>query len=164
MKWGGKMLNIALVLFALGYVWQGFSYSRTPRLFPLMVGIPMLLLTAFQTVIDFFPHLSRKYAEMGTIDAEMLAGRAKDEVKEEDPKRTQKELEAFLWLGLAVALIMVLGIFWAIPLFIFVFLKLRYSRGWFLSLGLPLGTLVTMYLLFIKLFQIPLYKGWFFEG
>ena len=163
MKWGGKILNIALFLFALGYVWQGFSYSRTPRLFPLMVGIPMLFLTGFQTVIDFFPHLSKKYAEMGTLDAEMLAGRAKNEVKEEDPKRTQKELEAFLWLGLAVALIMILGIFWGIPLFIFVFLKLRYARGWVLSLSLPLGTLLVMYILFIKVFQIPLYKGLLLE-
>lgn len=163
MKWGGKILNIALFLFALGYVWQGFSYSRTPRLFPLMVGIPMLLLTAFQTVIDFFPHLSKKYAEMGTLDAEMLAGRAKNEVKEEDPRRTQKELEAFLWLGLAVALIMLLGIFWGTPLFIFTFLKLRYARGWVLSLSLPLGTLLVMYILFIRVFQIPLYQGLLLE-
>jgi hypothetical protein len=163
MKWGRKIISVALFLFALAYVWQGFSYKPTPRLFPLMVGIPMLVLTAFQIVIEFFPNLSKKYAEIGTVDAEILAGKARNRVVEEDPRQTQKELKAFLWLGLAVGLIMFLGIFWGVPLFIFIFLKLRSATRWTISASLPLGTLFVMYLLFVRLFQIPLYKGLLLE-
>lgn len=162
MKWGGRLLNITLFIFIIIYVFIGMSYGRTPRMFPLIVGVPMLLLTGFQTVIDFFPNLSKKYSQLGTIDAEMISGRAKDEVKEEDPRRIQKELESFIWLGVAVMLIMLVGIFIGVPLFIFVFLKLRYSRGWTLSLGLPLGTLLTMYILFMKVLNVQFYRGIFF--
>jgi hypothetical protein len=124
----------------------------------------MLLLTGFQTVIDFFPQLSKKYAEAGTLDAEMLAGVAANQQTEEDPQRVRKELEIFFWLGLALALVMLLGLLIAIPIFVFVVLKLRYVRSWSLSLSLALGTFVFMHLLFVKFFHIPLFKGLYFDG
>jgi hypothetical protein len=155
------MLSGALFVVALAYVWEGFSYTATPRLFPLLVGIPMLLLTALQTVIEFSPDLSRKYAETGTVDAKVLAGKARNGVVEDDPRQTQKELQTFLWLGLAVGLSTLLGFFWGIPLFILIFLKFRCATRWTLSAGLPLATLVFMYLLFDRLFRIPLYTGLF---
>jgi hypothetical protein len=110
----------------------------------------------------FFPQLSKKYAEAGTLDAEMLAGVAANQPTEEDPGRARKELEIFLWLSFALALIMALGLLIALPMFIFVVLKLRYVRSWSLSLSLALGTFVFMHLLFVKFFHIPLFKGLYF--
>jgi hypothetical protein len=159
MRWGGHAMSGALFVVALAYVWESFGFKPTPRLFPLLVGIPMLILTAFQIVIELFPDLEKKYAEIGTVDAEMLAGKTRDRVVEEDSTQIQKELEVFLWLGLAVGLSMLLGFFWGIPLFIFVFLKFRYAERWTISAGLPLGTLFVMHVLFERLFQIPLYTG-----
>jgi hypothetical protein len=164
MKWAGRSLNIVFFLVTFAYVVVSLGYGRTPRLFPLFVSLPMLLLTGFQTVIDFFPQLSKKYAEAGTLDAEMLAGVAVNQQTEEDPQRVRRELEIFLWLGVALALIMSLGLLIAMPVFVFVVLRLRYLRSWSLSLSLALGTFVFMYLLFVKFFHIPLFKGLYFDG
>lgn len=162
MKYGGKLLNIFLFIVTAGYVLMALNYSRTPRTFPLLVGIPMILLTGFQTLIDFFPNISRKYSDLGTVDAEMISSKGKVHKKEEDLTRYQKELEIFIWLAVAVGLIMLIGILYGMPLFIFIFLKYRFSQGWRLSLSLPLGTLFVMYLIFTKVLSIRLYKGMFF--
>ena len=162
MKYGGKLLNIFLFVITVGYVLIALSYSRTPRTFPLLVGIPMIVLTGFQTLIDFFPNISRKYSDLGTLDAEMISGKGRVHKKEEAPTLYQKELEIFIWLAVAVGLILLIGIRYGMPVFIFIFLKYRYSQGWKLSLGLPLGTLAVMYLIFTKVLSIRLYKGMFF--
>ena len=162
MKYGGKLLNIFLLIFSIGYVLIALNYSRTPRTFPLMVGIPMIVLTVFQTLIDFFPNVSRKYSDLGALDAEMISSKGKIPKKEEDRNRYQKELEIFLWLAVAIGLIMLIGIQFGMPIFIFIFLKYRYAQGWKLSLSLPLGTLAVMYFVFTKVLYIPLYKGMFF--
>ena len=163
MKWGRHVLSGALFLATAAYVWLAVGYKPTPRLFPLAVGIPMLVLTALQTAIECVPRLSTKYAALGTVDAERLAGKANDRVAEDDPRQTRKELATFLWLGLAVGASMLLGMLWGIPLFIFIFLKLRSATRWTVAVGLPLGTLGVMYLLFARVFQIPLYAGLLWE-
>jgi hypothetical protein len=162
MKYGGKLLNIFLFIVSVGYVLMAMKYSQTPRTFPLMVGIPMIVLTGFQTLIDFFPGMSQKYSDLGALDAEMISGRGKVQKKTKDPDLYQKELEIFVWLAVAVGLILLAGILFGMPVFIFIFLKYRYAQGWKLSLGLPLGTLIVMYVVFIKILSIRLYQGMFF--
>lgn len=162
MKYGGKLLNIFLFIVSVGYVLLAMNYSQTPRTFPLMVGVPMIILTGFQTLIDFFPGLSKKYSDLGALDAERIYDKAKVLKKEKDPNHYKKELEIFLWLAVAVGLILLTGILYGMPLFIFIFLKYRYAQEWKLSLGLPLGTLIMMYFVFERVLSIRLYKGMFF--
>ncbi|MEW6670726.1 MAG: tripartite tricarboxylate transporter TctB family protein [Thermodesulfobacteriota bacterium] len=164
MKYGGKLLNIFLFIVSVGYVLIGLNFSRTPRTFPLLVGFPMIVLTGLQTLIDFFPNISKKYSDLGTFDAEMISGRTKGQKTENNPDQYQKELEIFLWLAVAVALILLLGILFGLPLFIFIYLKYRYVQGWKVSLSLPLGALAAMYIIFTKVLTISLYKGIFFRG
>jgi len=167
MKYGGKLLNIFLFVITVGYVLIGLTYSRTPRIFPLIIGIPMVLLTGFQALLDFFPNLSRKYSELGGLDAENISNQGQKANKNKEPydaEKSRKELEIFLWLGVAVTLIMLVGIMAGLPFFIFIFLKFRYAQGWKLSLSLPLGTMLVMYIIFIKVLTLPLYKGFFLSG
>lgn len=162
MKYGGKLLDIAFFVMTIAYVLIGMHYSRTPRTFPLLVGIPMALLTGMQTLIDFFPGLSKKYSELGTLDAEMISAKGKAQKSTQDPAQYRKELEIFVWLAAAIGLILLAGILYGMPLFIFIFIKFRYAQGWKLSLGLPLGTLAVLYFVFQKILAIRLYTGLFF--
>jgi hypothetical protein len=79
-----------------------------------------------------------------------------------DVQRNLKELEILIWIGIAIGLMLLVGMFVGLPIFIFIFLKFLYSQGWKLSLGLPLGTMQVIYIIFIKALTIPLYNGIFF--
>ena len=56
-----------------------------------------------------------------------------------------------------------LGFQVAIPLFLFIFLKIQEKEGWLLSLILPSVVTGIIYFVFYYLLHVPLYKGIFFE-
>jgi len=55
----------------------------------------------------------------------------------------------------------VLGFLFAVPLFLFLFLKIGAKEGWVLSLSMSGVVLGVVYFIFVHILQIPLHTGIF---
>ncbi len=72
---------------------------------------------------------------------------------------TFRELDAFLWLAGLFVLLYVLGFAIGIPLFTFLYMKVRSHDGWRLSIALPIVAWVIMFFVFGQVARFTLYPG-----
>ena len=71
----------------------------------------------------------------------------------------KKEISVVGWLLFLMAVTYILGFFAAIPLFLFLFLKLWAKEGWVLSLSMSGIVLGVVFLIFAYILHIPLHQG-----
>ena len=64
------------------------------------------------------------------------------------------------WMLAFFAAIALLGFMVAVPLFLFLYLKLQGGEGWAMSIGLTAGVFAAFYGLFDALLHLPFPAGW----
>jgi hypothetical protein len=106
-------------------------------LFPLVMGIPLLVLALVQMVIDW----------RGVS------------VPPDAPRDTRAAVNVLAWMAGFIALVFLLGFPLAVPLFIFGYLVIAGGERWFLSIALALIAWGAFYLLFQKLLHFPFDAG-----
>ena len=157
---GFIMLGIILML-----VVPCLGYSFTAKIFPLIVGAIGLVLITLQLIIDVIPAGSGKSGKP-TEKKDLL----RDEMVEkeiaqtkllptETRKKRNKEINIFTWVIGLIGLIYLVGYLITVPLFIFLFLKFRASASWLLSITLVIVMEIVIYIGFMTILHIPLYKG-----
>jgi hypothetical protein len=133
-------LSIAVML-AAGYaVFAASAWPSKAALFPLVIGIPLFCLAATELLWAFF----------GTDE--------KHEVANPDARR--RIGLAVAWMLAFLAAIALVGFPVAVPLFVFLYLKLQGGEGWALSIGLAAGVFALFYGLFDRLLHLPFPAGW----
>jgi hypothetical protein len=74
-----------------------------------------------------------------------------------DDTRRRVEGQALVWLALAIAAVLTLGMLAGLPLYLLLYLRLRARQRWTVALGLAGGLLLVMYAGLDRLLRIPLY-------
>ncbi len=138
-----------LVLFAWA-VWEARHWPLQARMFPWVVGLPMIALALLQLALDL-----RGAPRKRGLEAQFGEGL--------DPAVVRRRLPVILgWLLGFFVLITLLGFPLAVPLGTFLYLKVGSREGWLLSLLLTVGAGVAFYGLFGYLLNTPFPDGLLF--
>lgn len=141
------------------------GYRSGSRLVPQVIGLCTLALMIFLCMMVISPKFASWYQEvegksplMGMSKQLIQSGRKVDQTG-----KKKKEISVVGWLLFLTVVTYILGFLVAIPLFLFLFLKLWAKEGWFLSLCMSGVVLGVVFLIFAYILQIPLHQGIIFE-
>ena len=146
---------IALFIIAVIYLVTGYGYTPQARAFPVSVAWAAIVLAAMDL-------LSRTHTALGeTLMRWFNPAAAKAESHQHHP--LLKQVSAVLLTGAFIALIVVIGFLYAIPVYVFASLYLRGRRPLLLSLLVSAGITIFIWALFTQLLKIELYPGLLFS-
>jgi hypothetical protein len=147
-------LILALAIAALSG-WAIFSALAWPwkaKLFPLVIGIPLLCLAL---------------AEVRGVLLGSTSGAAAADFKlsQEHPPEVARRRTAIAvtWIGGFFVLILLLGFLIAVPLLVFAYLRLQGRESWLFSAAFTLAVWAAFYGLFDQLLHLPFPAGLLFE-
>ena len=134
---GAATFSAGLAVVAAYAVLTALRWPPKAALFPLVMGIPLLVLALVQMVMDW-----------------RAVSRAEDA-----PQETRAALGVLAWMAGFIALVFLLGFPVAVPLFIFGYLVIAGREPWLLSIALALVAWGAFYLLFQRLLHFPFDPG-----
>jgi hypothetical protein len=141
----------ALIMIVSGYgIIAATAWPWKAALFPLVIGIPLFALAAAEALWTLF----------GTDPATEEARDFQLSIGNDTLRRT---LSAVGWIFAFFVAIVLLGFPIAVPLFVFLYLRLQGREGWGISIAMTLGTWAVFYGLFDLLLHLPFPAGWLFE-
>jgi hypothetical protein len=140
---GAALFGFALAAIAAYAVHTALRWPPKAALFPLTMGIPLLVLAVAQTVV-----------ELRDPPAEPGAGAA-----------WRGAAVVFAWMGVFIALVLIAGFPIAVPFFVFSYLVMESRERWGLSMVLAAAAWGAFHLLFERLLHFPfedgLIRSWF---
>lgn len=144
-------LALGVLLMAVaGYsVIAAWAWPWKAALFPLVIGIPLFVLSAIEVLWVLFGATER--------------GEAKDfQFSQDVPEREALKRSAIGggWILGFFAAIVLLGFPIAVPLFVFLYLKLQGREGWLFSVLFSGAAWLFFYGLFDRLLHLPFPQGW----
>ena len=143
---------IALLAIAL---WQSRNFGYRAGLFPWVIGTPTLLLAIAQLGRDFYG--KKKKA------GDSLAESVETHIEVEPAVARQRTISIIGWtVGFFLA-IWLLGFSYAVPLMIFLYLKLAGKEGWAMTIAVTFFSWLFYWSLFEKLLNVPFPDGLLFE-
>ena len=142
----------SLVLIAVaGYViYSASHWSFKTGFFPLAIAIPLMALALLQLSLELFGGPEAK-AERAA-EAEFS-----NEVSPADARR--RALAAFSWIAIFVLFVYLVGFPIAVPLFLFLYLRLQSKVSWSFSIGLTVLAWGAFYALFERLIRLQFAPG-----
>ncbi|MFC1815534.1 tripartite tricarboxylate transporter TctB family protein [Thermodesulfobacteriota bacterium] len=163
MKTEEKVLTYFLFLIVILMVFFAFGIHRPgAKTVPLIVGVGTLILMILLCLMTILPKFASWYQQLEgkpTGLTEMIKKSDESENDAAEKKIKKREIAVIGWLLFLTAATYVLGFLVAIPLFLFLFLKLWAKEGWLLSLGMSSVVFGVVFLIFAKILQIPLHAG-----
>lgn len=154
----GRLLFTALMLaIFVTMVAIAWGYPPNARFAPWVIGIPGILITLGQLIIDVrdahrSPRARRADHDTNNTAASTAAtGRA--------PAVVKRELTLFAYFFGLVAGVVLFGFWIAIPAFIMLYLRVHERESWPFTLALTAGSVVVLYLLFDRILSIALHEG-----
>ena len=151
-----KVLAIALLLFFGGMIIMATDLHPLVRLFPLVVCVPMLVLVCIQLLAEYFPKVKTVLDKISNKQESNQAPKKSRPVS----IRLRHELLIFAWLVVLFIFFCVLGILPSVVLFLILFLKIASKQSWKVTVGITLGVLAFMYLLFGVILEMTLFSDW----
>jgi hypothetical protein len=148
--------NASLALSVLIMIMSGYgvivatAWPWKAALFPLVIGIPLFCLAAAEALWTLF----------GSAPAQ--EGAAKDFQLSIGKDTVRRTAVGFAWILGFFAAIVLLGFPIAVPLFVFLYLKLQGREGWVLSIVMTAAVWGVFYGLFDLLLHLPFATGWLF--
>ncbi len=147
----------ALVMLAvtIGYLMMAYTYTVQARLFPVPVGWLMLLLLALDLV-------SRTKTPIGETLTRLLNPAA--EVEGAEPRfPILRQLSAMFWVAFFTAALVLIGIMYAVPLYVFGSMRFHGKKSYLTSLIAAVCVTAFTWLLFAFALQVELYPGALFS-
>lgn len=131
---GGALFSLALAALAAAAVYKALSWPPKAALFPLVMGIPLLVLALAQMVM---------------------------ELRQPQPAAEgwRRSVVVFAWMALFIALVLIAGFPTAVPLFVFAYLVLESRERWGLALALAAAAWGFFHLVFERLLHFPFEAG-----
>lgn len=147
-------LSLAAALVGLYTLYASLHWPFRTGLFPRVIGVPLLLLALAEMALSAFG--TEKEEKGHAVDFELTT--------DVDPAIARKRtLAIFSWILGFLALIPLVGFPVAVPLFVFLYLKLAGKEGWVLTLVLTAVSWLFMAGLFDRLLHLPFPQGWIFS-
>src|SRR5262245_17644430 len=139
---GAVLFSAGLAVVAAYAVYAALRWPPKAALFPLVMGIPLLVLALAQVLIDL------RDPPPAAADA-----------------ARRRALGVFAWMVIFIALVLLAGFPAAVPVFVFCYLAVASREGWLLSAMLAGSAWAVFHLLFQRLLHFPfedgLIRGWF---
>lgn len=149
---GDQVFAATLLLITALYLALDYSYKPSLRTAPAIIAWIMLLLLTLDLSSRIDTPFGRALRRRLNPPTERL------------PFAAAHQLEAILWVVSFAAALVVIGVLYAVPAFVFAFMRFRGGRPvWASALG---GGAVTLFvwLLFAQLLRLDLYPGLVFGG
>lgn len=160
------IFSLFLLLMFLTSVIIAISYDRQTRMFPLIIGVPGLILCVILFSSYYIPAVSKRLTTIK--QKEFFKAQDKEEQEDDEKKKKEfkkvslKELNITIWIIGLLIIIYILGFMITIPLFIFLFLKFREKENLIISILFSVSSWVVIYIMFILILKAQLYGGIFF--
>jgi tripartite tricarboxylate transporter TctB family protein len=146
---------LVMVAVTVGYLAIAYTYTAQARLFPVPVGWLMLALLAFDLV-------SRTKTPIGESLTRLLNPAA--EVEGAEPRYpVLRQLSAILWVAFFTAALVLIGIMYAVPLYVFGSMRFHGRKSYLTSLVTAACVTVFTWVLFAFALQVELYPGALFS-
>ena len=151
MRYRARMLfTLSVVAVSACAVISASDWPLGTRLFPWVIGIPVLILSLIQLAIEF--NQTRRIGNPVKEDT----GDLQVDLSMSSVVVARKAGNFFAWLLGFFLCIWIFGFFVAVPLYGFLYLKVQAKEGWWLSLALTLGG----FIFFVGLFDHILHLPW----
>jgi len=142
-----------LAVFTAIFLATAYGYPSQARAFPAAVAWVALLLVALDIV-------SRTDTKAGAA----VRKRLNPVAATEDSRPLDRQIGAVIWLAVFAVVLVLIGVLYAVPLYIFASLRFRGRRSWFTSLWISAIATGGIWLLFAVALRLELYPGYFFGG
>lgn len=144
-----------MLALTIGYLTIAYTYTAQARLFPVPVGWLMLALLALDLV-------SRTKTPIGDTLTRLLNPAAEVEGAElRFP--VLRQLSALFWIAFFTAALVLIGIMYAVPLYVFGSMRFHGRKSYLTSLVTAACVTVFTWLLFAFALQVELYPGALFS-
>lgn len=155
MHFSGKAL-MSLFIMVVGalIIIPAFDWPFKTALFPFIVGTPLLLLGLADLVFNL-----RAKGEQGSTALDYQLSKGVDAHVE-----MRRTLGIFAWILGLFCLIVLAGFPVAVPLFVFLYLKVYGREGWVLSVAATVLAYAAFYGLFVYFLNVPFAEGWLQSG
>jgi len=157
MRYSGEhFVSPCLMAMAVGVMITAMKWPFKTALFPMIVSVFIFFGAMAEFLLTFFgsKHIVTK---QGAVDFQLS-----EDIDQALANR--RTLLGFAWIIGFFLLILLFGFLIAVPLMVFLFLKVQAKERWGISLLLTGLALVFFYGLFIWLLSIPFPVGWILEG
>lgn len=153
---GRLLFTLVMLTIFVFMVVVALSYPPASRFAPLVIGIPGILITLGQLIVDIRELYGPTSAEHSRPEPDKAMQAPADERTGSVVKR---ELILFAYFFGLVAGIVLFGFWLTIPLFILLFLRLHERENWSFTLSLTAIGTVVLYLVFDRMLSIVLHEG-----
>jgi uncharacterized membrane protein YGL010W len=134
---GPVLFGAGLAVVAAYAVYAALRWPPKAALFPLVMGVPLLVLTVAQVILE--------------LRAPPVPAQA--------PSPGRRVLMVFAWMIGFIALVLLGGFAAAVPVFVFLYLRLDSREGWLLSGVLAAAAWGFFHLVFQRLLHFPFEAG-----
>ncbi len=149
-----SLLGASVTIIGAYAFYDSWHWPYKAALFPRLISVPLLVLGLLETCLSLFGTEEQKQG--AAVDFELST--------DVDPISARKRtVSLLLWVLGFFVLIPVVGFLLAVPLFIFLYLKLEGKEGWLVSILLTVCCWLFMEGLFDRLLHIPFAQGWLFS-
>ncbi len=174
--WNLVMMSIFVIMVAIAW-----DYPPTARFLPFVIGIPGIVLTLLQLIIEIrdarkvtepeapdarseFEKLEEEVSRRVASKVDLDIVREKLEVVVEDrtdksTSRLHREIVFFSYFVGLVAGVLLFGFWLTIPVFVIIFLRLHERENWMFALSLTGAAWLIIYLAFDRMLAIILHEG-----
>jgi hypothetical protein len=146
---------LALIAVSIGYLAVAYTYSEQARLFPVPVGWLMLALLTLDLV-------SRTRTPAGFTLTRWLNPAAEGEGPE-GRFPVMRQFSAIIWVGIFTVALVLIGIMYAVPLYVFGSMRFHGRKSYLTSLVAAACVTAFTWLLFAFALQVELYPGALFS-
>jgi hypothetical protein len=149
---------LALFLITVGYLATAYGYSPDARAIPAGVAWTMLALVALDLA-------SRTRTPVGNRLMQWLNPAGEAEKKDIGPHYSvMKQIGAVIWVGAFAAAMLLIGILYAVPLYVFASVYFRGRRPLLTAIAVAALATLAIWILFVAVLQLQLYPGVLFGG
>jgi len=150
------LMDLCLIAIAVAVIITALKWPLKTALFPVVVGAPVILMAMADLLLNLFGR-EKTVEKQAAVDFKLS----------EDIDQTlaiRRTLLASAWIIGFFLMILFFGFHLAVPLYVFLYLKLQGRERWRISLLLMLSAWVFFYGLFVWLLDTPFQEGWTFKG
>ena len=141
-------LTLVIVIFLCYFIWEARAWRLQARLYPWAIGVPTLILALIQLYLDFKGVAEKKDDGAAPVDFQFT--------QYQDPSQTRgRTINIFSWIIGFFLGVWLLGFSIAIPLMVFLYLKVQSAEPWVLSLMLTGSAWLLYWGLFVRLLNLP---------
>ncbi len=150
------ILSFVFLIFFIVFVYQAQDWRLQARLYPLAIGIPMLILAIIQVILDLRGVKAKESSDGAPVDFQLS--------QNIDPALARKRaINIFSWIFGFFLLIWLLGFPIAIAAMMFGYLKIQSKEPWVLSIVLTAVGWICFWVLFVWLLNLPFPQGLILE-